>query len=115
MKKIFSALVILGLVTACAHGRRERYEALLDPLRGKSNKVEIARLLGNPVFCKSENGGERCEYRTAHGRNEPVPSVHQKTTAMGPDLSPYDYFDVIQVNYDGFGTLREWAPIVLKP
>jgi hypothetical protein len=116
MKGRCSALFFLFLFfTSCAETRVKKYEDLLEPLLGKADKKEVDKLLGTPVSCTPVDTYQRCEYRTSRGRNEPVPFTGQKSAAMGPDLSPYEYFDVLALTYDGFNTLREWEPLTVKP
>ena len=52
--------------------------------------------------------------KQATGRNAPTPMVFTKSSTM-PDVSPYDYFDVIHLFYDDQRVLTEWQPIVIKP
>ena len=108
-------LFVLSLVVfcSCTETRIKRYSDILEPHVGNTSKVEMDRLLGGPAYCRAEGKYQLCEYRTAIGRNEQIPYVHLKNDAMGPDLSPYEHFDVLQLYYDDFGTLRDWKPIVL--
>jgi hypothetical protein len=87
---------------------------MLEPLVGSAKKAEISKLLGPPAFCVQEEAYERCEYRTNRGSNEPIPGIARQEASMGPDLSPYDYFDVLQIHYDNFGLLNQWEPIFIK-
>jgi hypothetical protein len=107
------ALIWLLVLGGCVEGRVKRYQSLLNPMVGTAKKDEVSRLLGSPTTCTTQPVGERCEYRTAKGRNDPVPSVYEKNT-LGPDLSPFEFYDVIQANYDGFGILKDWIPLVLS-
>jgi hypothetical protein len=116
MKSRIAVLLSLILMfTACTESRVRKYEDLLEPLLGKAEKEEVDKLLGAPASCQPVESYQRCEYRTSRGRNEPVPFTARKNAAMGPDLSPYEYFDVLALTYDGFNTLREWEPISVKP
>jgi len=82
---------------------------------GTAKKTEVNQVLGSPTSCKkTAEGLEECEYRTAAARNYPVPDAHKKQEAMGPDLSPYEYFDVLHVYYDSLGILKNWVPIVIR-
>lgn len=104
----------LLLLSSCAELRVKKYSNLLDPMLGSSKKQEVSKVLGSPTFCQAEGVFEKCEYRTASVRNYPVPAVYRKEIAMGPDLSPYEYFDVLEVQYDSFGVFKDWQPVVLK-
>lgn len=115
MQPLFAILLGLFIVSGCAQTRVRRYQGVLDPMLGNGTKIQVAKKLGNPANCAPLGTGERCEYRTAILRNDPVPAVHQKTVEMGPDLSPYEYFDVLQADFDGFGVLKDWQPIVIHP
>ena len=110
--KHLRALLILVLVS-CTEMRVKKYNDLLNPRVGTAKKEEVGKLLGNPVSCSQELEGEKCEYRTSHARNHPVPDVYRQERALGPDLSPYDHFDVLHVRYDGFGILKSWEPVVI--
>jgi hypothetical protein len=92
----------------------KKYSDILEPRMGTAKKAEIDKFLGQATQCTSQGEYEECEYRTARGKNEPVPAVHTKAPAMGPDLAPYEHFDVIRVKYDSLGILREWKPIHLR-
>jgi len=81
---------------------------------GNGKKESVDKVLGPPIKCVKEHALEKCEYRTARERNDPVPAVHHQERSMGPDLSPYEHFDVLHLYYDSFGLLREWEPIVIK-
>jgi hypothetical protein len=111
----FASLAFLLFFTACTEARIKKYEDLLEPMLGKAEKPQIDKLLGSPASCAPIETYQRCEYRTSQGRNDPVPFVGRKNAAMGPDLSPFEYFDVLALTYDGFGTLREWEPIAIQP
>jgi len=108
-----TALLLVALSGSCTTTRVKRYQNLLDPLIGSSKRTEVNHLLGTPVFCRPEGDRELCEYRTSAARNFTVPDMHRKAEAMGPDLSPYDQFDVLHVYYDGFDTFKEWEPFVI--
>lgn len=88
---------------------------MLDPKVGVAKKDEINKFLGNATWCTPEAGTEKCEYRTSRGSNHPVPDMYRKEEALGPDLSPYDRFDVLHLYYDAFGVLKDWEPVVLRP
>ena len=107
-------LALTGVIVGCAHSRIRRYEKLLEPEIGLGTKADMRALFGAPVNCNKSKGLERCEYRTARERNDPVPAVMMKTQGLGPDVSAYEYFDVLHLFYDDFGVLREWAPIVIR-
>lgn len=97
----------------CTQSRVKKYQGLLEPLVGKASKVEVQKLLGNPNYCKQESRYEKCEYRSAFSQNHPVPDMFRKSETSGPDLSPYEYFDVLHLYFDAFHILREWEPVVL--
>lgn len=108
-------LAILGvsfLVISCTQSRVKKYEGMLAPLVGKASQNQINALLGNPSFCRQENRFEMCEYRTATAHNTPVPDMFRKSESLGPDLSPYEYFDVLHLYFDSFHVLKEWEPFV---
>jgi len=109
---LLSFLVLVSLVS-CTHSRAKRYSELLDKLIGNEKKDRVASVLGAPARCNAAEGGELCEYRTAAGRNLASPGVQTPTPGFGPDVSPYDHFDVIHVYYNDVGLMREWEPIVL--
>ncbi len=111
--KGFILLLAIFITVACTESRIKRYSDLIEPSIGNGTKREITQNLGAPTFCKQEPKYEVCEYRTARGRNEPVPYVHKKDPAMSFDLTPYEHYDVIQVSFDGFGVAQNWEPIVL--
>jgi hypothetical protein len=112
--KIFISLLLFVLITGCAETRVMRYQQTLDPLVGSAKKSKVNRLFGTPTFCKHHNDIlETCEYRTAYARNDVVPDFAAKMPGFGPDLSPYDYFDVIKVSYDALGVVRDWEPVVI--
>jgi len=102
-------------VTSCVQTRVKTYNALIEPRLGKSKKSEMRAVLGNPIFCKQEEKYEKCEYRSAYSQNNPVPDMFRKSEAIAPDLSPYEYFDVLHLYYDGFHILQEWEPVVIHP
>ncbi len=111
MKWFFFSLCLLAL-TSCVQPRVRRYQSALDPLLGQGKRADVDRILGRPVSCEKAGEGEKCEYRTAFGRNDPIPAASQKTL-LGPDLSPYEYYDVVRAEYDGLGIFRNWQ--YLKP
>ena len=111
-----AAIALLLLLCGCTELRVKKYSSILDPMLGTAKKTEVNKLLGVPTTCAPEGVFEKCEYRTAsaRNRNEPVPDAYRKQVAMGPDLSPYDHFDVLQVQYDGMGIFKDWQPVVIK-
>ena len=102
-------------LTGCTSTPVERYEDLLHRHVGTSKRADVDKILGQPTSCKKLDGYEMCEYRTAAARNEPVPIVHIKEPGYGPDLTPYDSFDVLHLNYDSFGILKDWTAVVVRP
>lgn len=78
---------------------------------------QVNEVLGPPVSCAAEPNTNltQCEYRTAMGRNLPTPDVHVRIPSMGPDLSPYDHFDVLHLHFDDTGVARDWTPMVIRP
>lgn len=116
MKNIAAQLTLLWLVAlvACTQTRTRRYSEIIDPLIGSGKKEELDKLLGNPAFCLQENLFQKCEYRTASAHNEPTPIVFTKVNTM-PDVSPYEYFDVIHLFFDDRRVLKEWQAVVVKP
>lgn len=108
---IFIIFSFCFLIASCSQNRVKKYQNILDPLIGKGKKDEINALIGNPISCKSESRYEKCEYRTAHAQNTPVPDMFRKSE--GPDLSPYEYFDVLYLYFDAFQVLKEWEPVVI--
>lgn len=112
--KIFLSCLLLSLaLIACTEGRVKKYRDILEPRIGTGKKDEIDKLLGNPAWCKEEGGAQKCEYRSSRANNEPVPDVYRRNEGMGPDVSPYDRFDVLHLQYDGFGVLKEWEPVMI--
>lgn len=110
MKSFFLALG-LGLLVcsvSCTTTRAKRFADVLDPMIGSGKKVELDSLLGRSVSCTAEGQESVCEYRTARMRNYPVPDAARRLDSSVPDLSPFEYFDVVLVRYDGFGVLKEW-------
>jgi len=107
---VFSTLVVL--MTSCAEHRVKRYQDMLDKHVGVTQKKELDRQLGEPTQCRPDGSMKLCEYRTAAGRNEQVPYVHQKKEGF-PDLSPYEHYDVLHLFYDDFNVLRDWKAVVL--
>ncbi len=110
--KSFPFVLLLLVFVACTEPRIKRFQSALDPLLGQGKKSNVDHLLGTPVSCQKAGEGEKCEYRTAFGRNDPVPGTATKPS-LGPDLSPYDYFDVVRAEYDGLGIFKNWE--YLKP
>ncbi len=115
MKKISTFIIFLSLFwVSCTEKRIKKYETLLNPMVGNSKKIAINKKLGAPTFCKPEGDNEVCEYRTTKSHNENIP-VHLQKAEGFPDLSPYDYYDVLQITYDAFGNFKDWEPVVLAP
>jgi hypothetical protein len=116
MKLILEQLTLLLLLAlaACTQTRARRYSEMIDPLVGSGKKEQLDKLLGIPAFCRQESAFQKCEYRTASAHNAPTPIVFEKLTNM-PDVSPYEYFDVIHLFYDDQRVLKEWQAVVLKP
>lgn len=106
-------LSLVCFMTSCTQSRVKKYEAILEPKIGKSTKFQINSLLGNPVSCVQETKYEKCEYRSAYTQNAPVPDMFRKSEGIGPDLSPYEYFDVLHLYFDAFHILQEWEPVVM--
>lgn len=104
---IFLSMLVLP---SCTHTALRRYGDLIEPQIGRANKADMARQLGSPENCKSDGNYENCEFRTSRGKNAQVPAVHQRAPGMGPDLSPYEHFDVISLQFDSLGVLRGWKP-----
>ena len=95
---LIQRLTFLGtlfLILSCTQSRVKKYEGALEPLIDKASQNQVNAVLGNPVFCRQESRYEMCEYRTAAGHNAPVPDMFRKSESLGPDLSPYEYFDVL--------------------
>lgn len=115
MKILTSGLMCLVILTllSCTQTRVKKYEGILEPLVGKATKSQVNQLLGSPVSCKQESRYEKCEYRSAFSQNDPVPEVFRKVEGLGPDLSPYEYFDVLHLYFDNFRILKEWEPVVM--
>ena len=113
--KTLLSLFFLFLVAGCASTQLSRLEETMDPMVGVAKRGDVEKSLGNPTQCVTEKGMLRCEYRTLIARNEPVPSAHKKEPGFGPDLSPYEFFDVIEAFYDDTGLLRDWRPLSVKP
>jgi len=116
MKILFSFLIVgtFFILGGCTEPRVKTYEGILEPRVGKSKKDEIDKILGNPTSCQDIDGIQKCEYRSSRANNQPVPDVYRKQEGMGPDLSPYDRYDVLHLKYDSFGILKEWEPVVLS-
>ena len=111
--KNFLLILSVTLFVACSELRVKRYGDLLDPLLGSGSIAEVNRVLGKPTSCEALSLGKRCEYRTAAARNYTIPDAHRQLPGFGPDLSPYQYFDVLSVVYDHFGVFREWEPVAI--
>lgn len=111
----YAFLLCLILLSSCVESRVKKYQALLEPERQRGKRSEIELQLGPANRCIPEGRYLRCEYLTAKASNVPVGSVYRKQPGMGPDLSPYDQFDVLHLLYDSFGVLQEWYPITIAP
>jgi len=109
------AILALGPLLACSLSPLKRLEEAMDPMVGVKKKQEVERVIGEPVQCHSNTGTTRCEYRTLIGRNDPAPATHKKEPGMGPDLSPYEFFDVIEAFYDETGMLKDWHALSIRP
>lgn len=107
--------ILMGLLFfGCAQKRIKRYQSMLDPKVNESKKEELDKLLGPPVSCSVEVGGlNKCEYRTAAGRNQPTPAAFRKSKTMKIDVSPFQQFDVLHLYYDSDRILKQWEPVVL--
>ncbi len=101
------------LILSCTQTRVKKYQGMLEPLLGKAKQSEVNALLGNPISCKQEGRFEKCEYRTTSAQNNPVPDMFRKSEGIGPDLSPFEYFDVLHLYFDAFHILKEWEPVVI--
>src|SRR5688572_15067600 len=93
------ALALLTMFVACNQSNVKKYRDLLEPRVGSAKKDEINQLLGAPAWCRDEEGSQRCEYRTSRATNNPVPDMYRKEASLGPDLSPYDHFDVLHLHF----------------
>lgn len=113
MKIALAFLFFIVGILGCTEPRVKKYSNILEPRVGSGKKDEIDRLLGNPTWCKEKEGLQKCEYRSSRANNAPVPDVFRKEEGMGPDLSPYDRYDVLHLTYDGFGVLKDWEPVVI--
>ena len=109
------SVFLFWLCSSCTESRVKKYSDILEPLVGTAKKERLNEVLGKPTFCKRELAYEQCEYRTSRGRNDPVPEVFRKSEGLGPDLSPYEYFDVLRLYYDDFGVLKEWDAVNIQP
>jgi hypothetical protein len=108
--------LFLLLLCACTEHRVKRYAEILEPRVGVATKEEVTAQLGQPAFCRPDSQYQLCEYRTASGRNAQTPEVYRRQSGFGgPDVSPYEHFDVIHAYFDNFGTLRDWKAIVVEP
>jgi hypothetical protein len=112
--KSIRVIWVLFLFVACTEAPVKRYRDLLEPRVGSARKAEINQLMGSPTYCKQGEAYELCEYRSSLGHNYPVSDQYRRVDSMGPDLSPYDQFDVLHLYFDNFGILKEWEPIVIK-
>ncbi len=115
MRRIPLLIGSLLILSACTTTRGKFYEDTLEPMVGVSKFHDVNKQLGSPTTCVPDVGLTRCEYRTAVARNLPVPAFARRVPGMGPDLSPYEYFDVLYVYYDDTGLLKEWTPMVVLP
>jgi hypothetical protein len=113
MRDFISLVLGFLLLASCVETHVRKYQNLLEPRVGRAKQNEINALLGNPTYCRAEGKYEKCEYRTAAAQNHPVPDIFRKTEGLGPDLSPYEYFDVLHLYFDTFHVLREWEPVVI--
>lgn len=114
--KIFVSVLMAGLfLSGCTEKRVKKYQDVLEPRISKAKKTEIDKMFGTPEKCIQEGPHLKCEYRTAAMRNTPVSDMYRKEPGMGPDLTPYDHFDVIHVFFDGLGVMQDWKPIVVEP
>jgi len=104
-------LLLILACFGCVENRIKKFDALLNPLLGHAQKKQVSEALGNPVKCRLDQSGETCEYRSAAGRNDSVPAVHRKEPGFGPDVSPYDAYDPIQVQFDAVGVMKDWKPL----
>jgi len=111
--KFFLFVFLVGIV-GCTEPRVKKYSSILEPRVGTAKKEEIDKLLGSPTWCKEYEGLKKCEYRSSRAENAPVPDVFRKQEGMGPDLSPYDRYDVLHLTFDNFGILKEWEPVVMS-
>lgn len=114
MKNLFIFFSSIILLSGCTEFKIKKYQSILDSKLGSAKKAEINQILGSPVWCTTEAGSEKCEYRTSYANNQPVPDVYRKGDATSPDLSPYDRFDVLHLFYDATGVLKDWEPVVLE-
>lgn len=111
-----TSLMVLGLLlTGCTQPTIRKYSDMLDPKIGVASKDDITRFLGAPASCRQTLNYEDCEFRTSRARNAPVPAVHQKHPSIGPDLSPYEQFDDLSLQFDSLGTFRGWKPLRVNP
>ena len=112
----WTALFLLPLLLqACASSPLRRLEESMDPMVGKKKRGEVERLVGQPVKCSSPQPMTRCEYRTLIGRNDPAPVTSKVEPGFGgPDLSPYEFFDVIEIFYDATGMMSDWRPLSIR-
>lgn len=111
---IFWILPLFLFFPACAQKRIVKYESLLNRMVGVSKKTEVNQKIGNPTFCNPVGDNEVCEYRTPKSHNENIPVVLQKANGF-PDLSPYEYFDVLHLTYNPQKILTAWEAVVLAP
>ncbi len=106
--------IVVFFLTACTQSRVKVYGDMLEPRVNIAKKEEVNKLFGTPTWCTPDSGSEKCEYRTSRGSNHPVPDVYRKEDSLGPDLSPYDHFDVLHLRFDSFGILKDWEPVVIR-
>lgn len=81
---------------------------------GVKKRGEVERLIGEPVKCATQGNLTRCEYRTLIGRNDPAPATSKKEPGFGPDLSPYEFFDVIEIFYNETGLMTDWRALSIR-
>lgn len=112
-KKLLCLSLLVLAFCQCSQLRVQRYQSMLDPLVGNAERKEVDKLLGHPASCQALELGNRCEYRTLAQRNHTVPDAHRPMPGFGPDLSPYEYFDVLSLDYDVFGKFKSWEPVVI--
>ena len=110
----YLGFLLLLFFTGCTESMVKRYADVIEPQLGSATKSDFRKLFGPPAFCKPDKDWELCEYRTAHTRNYPTPRMYAKNPTFGPDLSPYEFFDVIHLYYNEWGILQEWDPVVVS-
>ena len=104
---------ICVFIVSCTTTTLQKYSEILDIKKG-IKKSEIMGFLGRPVSCVFDSMGETCEFRTLYARNLPVAAVYQKNPTLCPDLSPYEFFDVLSLHFDEVSALKDWKPIYLN-